>query len=146
MLYFAYGSNLDTQQMSTRCPGARPVARAALLHHVMTFGGFSPRWGGAVANVVRRPDGVVAGLLYALSVEHVEALDRFEGHPHAYQRERKLVVDETGKRHCAVLYRQPARGFRPCPPPQRYLRVIDTAYRRLGFDVEALALAAGRAP
>ncbi|MFI5246539.1 MAG: gamma-glutamylcyclotransferase family protein, partial [Gemmatimonadales bacterium] len=55
VLYFAYGSNLDEAQMRERCPAAERVARATLRGHVLTFGGFSHKWNGAVASVRRAP-------------------------------------------------------------------------------------------
>jgi hypothetical protein len=53
VLYFAYGSNLDDEQMRSRCASAQPVARAVLPNYALAFGGFSHRWDGAVASVVR---------------------------------------------------------------------------------------------
>ena len=51
VLYFAYGSNLDDAQMRDRCADARVVGRATLPNYALVFGGFSHRWGGAVASV-----------------------------------------------------------------------------------------------
>lgn len=145
VLYFAYGSNLDDDQMRSRCPSAREVGRAVLGNHALTFGGFSHRWGGAVASVLRAPGGRVEGVLYQIDEGDVRALDRFEGHPFAYERVIKLVVDERGRRRRAALYRQPEEDFEPWPPPQGYFEVLWRAYARLGFDAGALAAAAGAA-
>src|SRR5436309_7522291 len=46
MLYFAYGSNLDPEQMSARCPSHRVIGLAELKEHRLVFPLFSPRWGG----------------------------------------------------------------------------------------------------
>ena len=64
VLYFAYGSNLDDAQMRERCANARVVGRATLPNYALVFGGFSHRWGGAVASVVRAKGACVEGLLY----------------------------------------------------------------------------------
>ena len=146
VLYFAYGSNLDDDQMQARCASARVVARAVLPNHALTFGGFSHRWGGAVASVVRARGARVEGLLYEIDDGDLRALDRFEGHPFSYERVQKLVLDEHGRRRRVTTYLQPEDGFEAWAPPQGYFGVLWRAYGRLGFDFESLARAAGVTP
>lgn len=146
VLYFAYGSNLDDDQMRARCAGARVVTRAVLPNYALAFGGFSHRWGGAVASVVRAKGARVEGLLYALGDVDLRALDRFEGHPFAYERVVKMVLDAHGRRRRATTYLQPEDGFEAWTPPQGYFNVLWRAYGRLGFDFEPLARAAGVSP
>jgi gamma-glutamylcyclotransferase (GGCT)/AIG2-like uncharacterized protein YtfP len=141
VLYFAYGSNLDDDQMRARCASARIEARAKLPNHVLAFGGFSHRWGGAVASVVRAPRAHVEGLLYRITAADLRALDRHEGHPFAYERVWNVVDDERGQRRRVQLYRQPEEGFEPWVPQPRYFRMLWRAYDRLGFDVTPLAAA-----
>jgi gamma-glutamylcyclotransferase (GGCT)/AIG2-like uncharacterized protein YtfP len=143
VLYFAYGSNLDDEQMRLRCASARVVARAVLPDHALAFGGFSHRWGGAVASVLHARRGRVEGLLYRISEADLRALDRHEGHPFAYERVRKLVMDERGRRRRVQVYRQPEDGFEPWLPQLRYFRTLLRAYDRLGFDIASLAAAVG---
>ncbi len=142
-LYFAFGSNLSAKQMRARCPSARAAARAVLPNHALIFGGFSRRWQGAVASVVRSRGAEVDGLLYWISKADLAALDRFEGHPLAYQRRVKAPVDEHGRRRRAYVYLQPEEDFEPWAPQPEYLGVLWRAYGRLGFDKKRLALAAG---
>lgn len=146
VLYFAYGSNLSGKQMRTRCATARAVARAVLPNHALAFGGFSQRWGGAVANVVRVRGAHVEGLLYELDRADLQALDRFEGHPFSYERVMRWVLDEHGQRRRATTYLQPEEAFETWGPPPTYLRVLRRAYGRLGFDVASLAVAVRRQP
>ena len=47
--YFAFGSNLDQEQMRARCPSAKLLGPAVLPGHALAFAGYSHRWGGAVA-------------------------------------------------------------------------------------------------
>ena len=143
VLYFAYGSNLDDDQMRSRCASARAEARAVLANYALAFGGFSHRWDGAVASGVRAQGARVEGLLYRIEESDLRALDRCEGHPFAYERVLKLVVDECGRRRRAQLYLQPEDGFEAWPPQPGYFRVLWRAYARLGFDVARLATAAG---
>ena len=143
VLYFAYGSNLNLRQMQSRCPGARTVGRAVLPNHALAFGGFSHAWGGAVASVLRSKGSQVQGLLYELDDVDLKSLDRFEGHPFAYERVIRLVQDDSGRRRRATTYIQPEDGFDAWTPAQEYFGVLWCAYSRLGFDFEPLAIAAG---
>ena len=52
LLYFAYGSNLDADQMRTRCPTARAVSQARLPDHRLAFTHPSRRWRGGSADIV----------------------------------------------------------------------------------------------
>lgn len=139
-LYFAFGSNLDEQQMFERCPSAELVARAQLRDHALCFAGFSERWRGAVASVVPRHGATTPGLVYALTLADLGRLDMFEGHPHCYRRTHKLVELESGKRARAYLYISQAQ-FK-FVPSKEYLATIRIAYRRFGFDRRGLQAAA----
>lgn len=140
-LYFAYGSNLDGAQMRRRCPTSAPAGPATLDGWRLAFGGHSRAWGGPVATLVRDRDERVAGLLYALAADELATLDRCEGHPVCYRRKLLLVTDEAGRRRRAHVYVLPVAE--EAPPAPEYLGVLRRAYRRLGFDREPLAAAAG---
>lgn len=135
-LYFAFGSNLDLDQMARRCPGAKALGTALLADHVLAFAGRSQRWGGGVATVVRRHGGEVPGLVYALGDDDVARLDGFEGA--MYRRVPRAI---EGAATTAELYRMPGEPVRRAPS-ETYLAVIDAAYERLGFDRAGLHRAA----
>jgi len=141
VLIFAYGSNLDDAQMRSRCASAQIEARGVLANHALAFGGYSGRWGGAVASVIPERGAQVEGLLYRITPPDLRELDRHEGTPYAYERISKLVTDERGRRRRAQLYRQPADAFEPWLPHPDYFKVLLRAYDRLGFDVAPLATA-----
>lgn len=140
-LYFAYGSNLDPARMRRRCPTAAPTALAMLEGWRLAFGGHSRTWGGPVATLVKDPDEWVDGLLYALTPDELAVLDRCEGHPLCYRRKLLLVTDDSNRRRRAHVYVLPVEE--EAPPAPGYLGVLLRAYRRLGFDHEPLAAAAG---
>ncbi len=146
VLYFAYGSNLDEKQMRERCPNAQREGRATLPGHALAFGGFSHRWGGAVASVMRAPRHKVSGLLYSIPREEVAELDRFEGSPYSYQRVARIVVDERRERRRVQVYMQPEEDFVRWTPSPQYFDVIQRAYLRHGFDRLALVLAIAGGP
>ncbi len=142
-LYFAYGSNLDPARMRRRCPTAAPVGPATLWGWRLAFGGHSRVWGGPVATLVRAANERVDGLLYELALADLAELDRVEGHPLSYRRERLQLVDEHGRGRRAHVYILPVAG--EAPPAPGYLDVLWRAYRRLGFDRDSLLAAAGGA-
>jgi hypothetical protein len=134
-LYFAYGSNLDLEQMRERCPWSEPLCAARLRRHRLAFAGHSALWDGGVATLVADPFGHVDGVLYALTDNDIAALDRWEGHPNVYRRERVSV--RAGSRGLsAYTYIRSANP--PANPSAEYLSRIERAYRRHQFDVAAL--------
>jgi gamma-glutamylcyclotransferase (GGCT)/AIG2-like uncharacterized protein YtfP len=140
-LYFAYGSNLSEAQMRARCPGARPAGRAALRGYRLTFAGYSTLWGGAVATLAPDPKGRVRGILYELTPADLDALDRWEGHPHYYRRARATVTDGSRRERKVQLYvMTPKHALGE--PAMDYLVALLRAYVALGFDVKELLRAA----
>lgn len=71
-LYFAYGSNMDTQAMRGRCPNARLLGRARLPRHRFFM------MGSGHGSIKRDPRMDVHGLLYDLPFSDIPALDRYE--------------------------------------------------------------------
>jgi gamma-glutamylcyclotransferase (GGCT)/AIG2-like uncharacterized protein YtfP len=151
MLYFAYASNLDPQQMQERCPGHLVVGLATLHDHRLVFPRFSPRWAGGTASVVHAHGQQVWGVVYEVTDEQLATLDSYEefrstGDQHnAYDRETVTVdvvrADDGSppRRVRAATYF--ARPSNPQPPSRRYLdRILSgAAHHRLPEDyVEAL--------
>ncbi len=94
-----------------------------------------------MATVVRDGESRVPGLLWALSDEDLERLDRFDGHPVAYERRRLLVTVADGARRRAHVYVKDAA--QQSLPTEAYFGVLWRAYREHGFDELALAMALG---
>lgn len=97
MKYFAYGSNLHHQQMRNRCAQSSYLRRAFLNGYRFVYDGYSYVRKGAVANIIRSDKEMIWGALYEISVQDLEALDRFEGiREKEYVREKMRVYDDTG--------------------------------------------------
>ena len=134
MHYFAYGSNLDPQQMSQRCPGHTVVGLGELRDHRLTFPVTSHDWGGGVAGVGVSHGESVWGVVFELTDEQLASLDRYEhfvapGNQHnLYDRETVSVhlmrADDGSfpRRLHAWIYL--ARTANPSPPSRRYLDAI----------------------
>lgn len=134
ILYFAYGSNMDKNQMKDRCPEHRFISVAILEGYKLVYDGYSSIRKGAVANIVESPDEIVYGVLYEISKEDKERLDRFEGVPDYYKIKNVKVKDREGKEYIAITYyREPLEeGL----PSEEYQNTIVDAAIELGFPQE----------
>lgn len=139
MLYFAYGSNLDPEQMQRRCPSAVLVARATIGDHRLVFGGWSRTWSGGVASIEPAKGHQVVGAVYQISRADCRVLDRCEGVPFAYLRTRRTVSTEGGEKVRAWAYIMARRS--PTPPTSRYVTRIAEGYEALGLNPNQLAQA-----
>jgi gamma-glutamylcyclotransferase len=137
-MVFAYGSNLDEQQMLWRCPTARFVARARIDGFAIAFAGFSLRWRGAVASLDRRPDERVFGVIYRVSALDLVRLDGFEGCPGVYVRKLTVATSRRGTRFRVHAYMQPSPHEQLVGPSNLYFNTIWRAYERFGFDPRPL--------
>jgi gamma-glutamylcyclotransferase (GGCT)/AIG2-like uncharacterized protein YtfP len=73
IMYFAYGSNMDPEQMASRCPGSAFVGIGTLKGYrfMINLNG--------VATIVPDQTGIVYGVVWNISVPHKLTLDGFEG-------------------------------------------------------------------
>lgn len=134
MHYFAYGSNLDPEQMKRRCPGHTVVGLAALHEHRLAFPLTSHDWGGGVASVVPSHGTSVWGVVYDLTDEDLAALDRYEGYRGADDQhnlyDRQTVFVELTRPDDGSIPRRVrancyfARPSNPAPPSRRYLDAV----------------------
>lgn len=80
MLYFAYGSHLDPEQMKRHCPDAKVVGMASLDDYQVGFPRFSNDWGGGTASLHLAHGEVMWGVVYKLSDGDLANLDTYEGY------------------------------------------------------------------
>jgi len=78
MYYASYGSNLNHEQMSRRCPKAKFIGIGQLLNYRLVFRG--------VADIEFSKGSVVPIGLWKITKECLQALDMYEGYPHHYGR------------------------------------------------------------
>jgi gamma-glutamylcyclotransferase (GGCT)/AIG2-like uncharacterized protein YtfP len=82
--YFAYGSNMDWQQMQRRCPSAKFVCVARLADYQLAIGRHSRLRHCGTATIAAQSGSEVCGIVYDVSDEDLLALDAFED---GYRRE-----------------------------------------------------------
>lgn len=133
-LYIAYGSNLNLEQMSHRCPTAEVVGASMLHHWRLRFRGGAHS---AVATVERDKGSTVPVLVWRLQPRDELALDQYEGFPSFYRKE-TLRVTVNGKRVYAMIYIMNETGHPYGAPSEYYLDTIRQGYKSAGFDTDIL--------
>ena len=128
--YFAYGSNMDEKQMTSRCPSAQLAGRARLLAHSFLI---NER---GVASVIPEQECVTHGLLWTITPAGEKALDRYEGAARGHYVKEVVDVqpDGSGETVQALIYL--ASNNRPGVPRSGYLERIIQAAREHGFPRE----------
>jgi gamma-glutamylcyclotransferase len=99
MLYFAYGSNLDWNQMRDRCPSARFLSIACAEGYRLEFTWFSRNRRCGVADIVASPGNEVWGAVFEIRDDEIGELDRREG----YQAEREREKNSYERRQLDVI-------------------------------------------
>jgi gamma-glutamylcyclotransferase len=124
---FAYGSNLNSEQVRARCTNAKLVAVAKLADHQLGFFGYSPIWDGAEESVIPAAGQDVWGVIYELTPSDKEKLDDwqdalFDGSGSYFHSPAK-VTDQEGKVYSVLLYKKASLGD-PKKPSEEYLNFI----------------------
>lgn len=122
--YFAYGSNMNLQQIRSRCARPVVVAVARLADHRLGFYGNSETWDGAVETVEPIPGHEVWGVIFALSGLDWERLDLWQGARldggGIYFHFPVTVTDLDGQTYKVRLYKKDIQG-EPRNPSREYL-------------------------
>lgn len=133
ILYFAYGSNMSVAQMTKRCPSAAMVGLGRLPGFELVFnrkGSYRP---GAVASIEPKRDqtAIVHGVVWRISTEDLEELDRIEDPTAYYRRTLPIQLKDDGEVECEVYISFP--NTTDLPPDPEYLTLIVTAAKEVGL-------------
>ena len=131
-LHFAYGSNINLEQMEHRCPDAQLVGPVTLQNYELQFRG------SGFATVSPKKGSVVHGLLWKLTPKSEQALDRYEGYPRHYTKEQVSVrtTDDAAVSVMAYIMAEPMSRQPALPSP--YYRAIQQGFEANGLPVESL--------
>lgn len=126
-LYGAYGSNLNFDQMSYRCPDAEPVGHFMLEGWKLVFR--------SVADIQIHKNGKVPIGLWRITKDCEKALDIYEGFPTLYTKSKIWIPAleshfETSK---VMIYTMTDQTLRH-PPSNRYLESIASGYDDFGLE------------
>jgi len=120
-LYFAYGSNLNVEQMSYRSPTATPLGSAYFPGWRLVFRG--------VADIeVGEPEDMLPVGIWEIGPEDEVALDRYEGVKHGLYR--KVMINGM------LTYQMNRSGY--AYPDIGYFKTILRGYRDFGLDESEL--------
>jgi len=124
MYYFAYGSNMNHQQMKKRCPSSRFVKRAFLEGYKFVYDGYSKTRNGAVANIIEtgKKEDIVWGGLFEINEDNLSALDCYEGYPKSYDRKEVKVKDDEGNHYTTIVYFRTAQP--KSKPSENYRNLV----------------------
>ena len=133
-LYFAYGSNMNQEQMYTRCRGSElgSLARLTGWRYFINGRGY--------AGIEESPSDHVLGCFWSLEDEHVASLDRYEGVKGNFYSKETLEVEkpEDGSKVSALVYLSVNREY-GIPTP-RYQGVVVSGAREIGLPADYLTM------
>lgn len=123
MLYFAYGSNLNLDQMKGRCPGSSKVGPAYLEGWSLAFRG--------PLDIVKQEGSVVPGFIFDINESDLRALDRYEGYPYLYNRV-TVPINTRDSNMLAITYTM-NRKKHVAMPGRSYWETVLTGYYQCGL-------------
>lgn len=138
-IYIAYGSNINLEQMSRRCPTAETITTGYISGFELEFRG--------VATIVPKENSKVPVLIWDIKPEDEKALDHYEGFPYVYRKE-YFSLDIGGEKCKAMAYvmnsgqiKEPSAGYYNCILEGYKAVGLDTAYleKALKRSLEAAA-------
>jgi gamma-glutamylcyclotransferase (GGCT)/AIG2-like uncharacterized protein YtfP len=135
-LYVAYGSNMNLEQMSQRCPKAKNIGTGTLDDYKLTFRGTYK----GVANIEPCKGRTVPIALWEITEDCETALDLYEGFPRLYiKKEVEVMVD--GEATKAMVYIMTSEYTNMvASPTEYYFNVIARGYCDNGINLKPLMI------
>ncbi len=140
MKYFAYGSNMNFEQMRERCPEAKFMKRAHLENYRFVYDGGCGFWY-TCGNIAAAEGDIVWGGLFDIHKKDLTNLDEYERYKERlYERQIVLVKDDEGNKTKAIVYIRPnpvedipgekyqgivLEGAKDCGLPEDYIQTLD---------------------
>ena len=138
-LYFAYGSNMNLNQMAFRCPDAKVIESVQVENYRLAFRG------SGVATILLEKGSRVEGVLWRISADDERSLDVYEGYPRLYGKEKIEVQLSSGQRISTMAYcmNNPYARY-PAMPSKNYLAGILEGCRQNRIDTKEVRAAVAR--
>ena len=139
----AYGSNLNEERMKKRCPKAEVFGTSMIYGYRLLF---KQSMTGAYATIEQDANCCVPVLVYKMTADDEQRLDRFEGYPKYYYK-RDFLLPVWGlngrkkklRRICIAYIMHEYRLL--SEPGEEYFDLLDSGYERWGFDKGCLVKA-----
>lgn len=132
MLYIAYGSNMNLEQMDYRCPNSKVIGNGVLNGWKLVFN--------CHADIVKgkKSDKVPVVVWEINSQEDWKILDMYEGYPSYYIKKEVDVLLDNGKIEKAIVYVMADNRKGICPPMRSYFDGIVKGCIDNKIDIEYL--------
>ena len=135
ILYAAYGSNINLEQMAYRCPNSIVAGTTMLKGYELQFCHH--------ATIEPNEESEVPILLWELDAQDERFLDRYEGWPKYYRKE-SICLELNGESVESMVYIM--NGDRPLESPTaEYYDIIEQGYKENGLDMSYLEAALAEA-
>lgn len=140
-MYFAYGSNMNLDQMNFRCPNAEVIGAVRLEDYKLAFCGATLH---GVATILPAEGEHVDGVLWAITEKCEQSLDSYEGYPNLYGKQMITVEQKDGTKVETMVYvmNEPYKNHQAKPSPT-YLRGILEGCRENGVPTDHVLGAVG---
>ena len=132
MLYFAYGSNLNHQQMEKRCSGAKFIKKYTLRGFKLCFSHKTNHSIYGHANIVKNKKSKVDGAIWNINKKDEKELDWYEGVNYNYYQKEYFRL--KGKK--VLVYVQKIYFIKK--PNSTYLHTIIEGYKDCFLDLKKL--------
>lgn len=131
MLYVAYGSNMNLEQMAYRCPNSKVVCNGELHGWKLIFN--------IHADVIKgNENDVVPVVVWDVDDSDWMMLDMYEGYPSYYVKEIVNVIFDNGEEDDAIVYVMADNRKGVHPPASSYFNSIFDGYIENKIDTNYL--------
>ena len=133
--YLAYGSNLNLNEMKSRCSSARKIGTTILNDYRLVYKGSKDEE--AFLTLEQAKDSSVPLGIFELSIKDIVNLDRYEGYPFLYSK--KYILIKIGNKTVKALVYIMNDNFDYHLPSEDYILSCIEGYQDFGFDTQILA-------
>lgn len=126
--YFAYGNEMDADQMTEYCSSAKFIGTAQVAGYHVVFKGFPS---GHYAAMEEEADSLVYGVVWEIDDAEEDGLDRAHGIPNIYDKG-DMTVTVDGKEYACLTYVMPADRAYGLPRASYYNK-MEAAFAKYGF-------------
>jgi gamma-glutamylcyclotransferase (GGCT)/AIG2-like uncharacterized protein YtfP len=120
--------NTNLDEMAARCPGAVCLGPAWITDYALVFRHF--------ADIEPEAGNWCDGVLWEITDDNLQALDRLEGYPYHYTRFTVVVHTDRGS-DTALVYQMNDQSYEQ-PPSGHYFRMVAEGYEQNGVPVDQL--------
>lgn len=115
MLYAAYGSNINLEQMRFRCPNSRVIGKGYIKDYKLTFNYH--------ADIIPFKGSETPVLFWEIDEEDWKNLDRYEGYPKYYIKKTVKAMFEGKEIEC-IVYVMTQNDFYAAPTYEYYRTIL----------------------